>query len=98
MIMATGISSGAVNSNAANDLRIGFGTLVNLCESVRVEARTRFGQTFSLPVEFAGAASTFPGLEQISVVLLPELQGAGEVELTIIVGTERSNAARVSIK
>ena len=98
MIMATGISSGAVNSNTANDLRVGFGTLVNLSESVRVEARTRFGQTFSLPVEFAGAAGAFPGLEQISVVLLPELQGAGEVELTIIVGTERSNAARAFIK
>lgn len=98
LIMATGISSGAVNSNTANDLRVGPGTLVNLSESVRVEARTRFGQTFSLPVEFAGAAGTFPGLEQINVALLPELQGAGEVELTIIVGAERSNAARVSIK
>jgi uncharacterized protein (TIGR03437 family) len=98
MIMATGISSGAANSNAANDLRVGSTTLVNLSESVRVEAYTRAGQKFSLPVEYAGASGAFPGLEQINVVLLPELQGAGEIELTIIVGTERSNTARVSIK
>jgi uncharacterized protein (TIGR03437 family) len=98
MIMATGLKGGAVNSNAANDLRLGSATLVNLSESVRVEAHLRDGRTFSLPVEFAGAAGTFPGLEQVNVVLLPELQGAGDVDLTIIVGTERSNTAIVSIK
>ncbi|HEX8922695.1 MAG TPA: hypothetical protein VF766_14565, partial [Pyrinomonadaceae bacterium] len=98
MVMATGISSGAVNSNAANDLRIGSAVQVNLSESVKVEAHLRDGRTFSLPVEFAGAAGTFPGLEQVNVVMLPELQGAGEVELTIIVGVERSNTARVFIK
>jgi uncharacterized protein (TIGR03437 family) len=98
MIMATGISNGAANSNAANDVRTGTGTIVNLAESVRVEARTRDGRVFSLPVEFAGLASRFLGLEQVNVVLIPELQGAGGVELTIIVGTERSNIAGVTIR
>jgi uncharacterized protein (TIGR03437 family) len=96
--MATGITSGALNSNTANDVRVGSSTILNLSESVRVEAHLRDGRTFSLPVEFAGATGRFPGLEQINVVLLPELQGAGDVDLTVIVGTERSNAAIVSIK
>jgi uncharacterized protein (TIGR03437 family) len=98
MLMATGISSGAANSNPANDISVGSSTILNLAESVKVQARTRDGRTFSLPVEYAGAAGSFPGLEQINFVLIPELQGAGEVELTIIVGTERSNVASVSIR
>jgi uncharacterized protein (TIGR03437 family) len=96
--MATGLSAGAANSNAANDVRVGPVTLVNLAESVRVEARTRDGRTFRLPVEYAGLAGSFPGLEQVNVVLVPELQGAGEVDLTVIVGSVRSNAASVSVR
>ena len=97
-IMATGISAGAVNSSAANDVRIGPVTLVNLAESVQVEARTGDGRTFRLAVEYAGLSGSFPGLEQVNVVLPPELKGAGQVDLTIIVGTERSNAASVTIR
>jgi uncharacterized protein (TIGR03437 family) len=40
----------------------------------------------------------FPGLDQVNVVLLPELKGAGNVELTVIVGSQRSNTATVNIK
>jgi uncharacterized protein (TIGR03437 family) len=98
MVMATGISSGAVNSNTANDMRVGSTTILNLAESVSVQARTRDGRTFSLPVEYAGSANSFPGLEQVNIVLVPELQGAGSVDLTIIVGNERSNIASVSIR
>lgn len=98
MVMTTGISGGAVNSNTANDIRVGSNTILNLAESVSVQARTRDGRTFSLPVEYAGLAGSFPGLEQVNIVLIPELQGAGDVDLTIIVGTERSNIASVSIR
>lgn len=98
MVMTTGITGGAVNSNTANDIRVGSSTILNLAESVTVQARTRNGQTFSLPVEYAGQSGSFPGLEQVNVVLIPELQGAGDVELTIIVGNERSNTATVTIR
>jgi uncharacterized protein (TIGR03437 family) len=98
MLMATGITGGAVNSNTANDIRVGSSMILNLAESVTVQARTRDGRTFSLPVEYAGLAGSFPGLEQVNVVLIPELQGAGSVDLTIIVGTQRSNVANVSIR
>lgn len=98
MVMATGISGGAVNSNPANDIRVGTSTILNLAESVTVQARLRDGRTFSLPVEYAGLSGSFPGLEQVNVVLIPELQGAGSVDLTIIVGTERSNVASVTIR
>jgi uncharacterized protein (TIGR03437 family) len=70
----------------------------NLAESVRVEARTSNGLSFNLTVEYAGNQSAYPGLDQINVVLPPELKGAGAVELTIIAGNLRSNTATVNIK
>lgn len=98
MIMATGISAGAANKNTANDIRSGGSTVVNFAESVAVEAHTRAGRTYVLPVEYAGASGLLPGLEQVNVRLLPELKGAGDVTLTIIVGSERSNAATVFVR
>jgi uncharacterized protein (TIGR03437 family) len=98
MIMATGIRAGAQNKNTANDIRSGNSTLINFAESVTVEAHTRNGRTYILPVEYAGASGLLPGLEQVNVRLLPELKGAGDVELTIIVGNERSNMATVFVR
>jgi len=39
-----------------------------------------------------------PGLDQINVILIPQLKGAGTVQLTLIVGGQRSNAPTVFIK
>ena len=53
---------------------------------------------FTLPVEFAGAQGLLPGLDQVTMVLIPQLKGAGNVQLTLIVGGQRSNAPTVFIK
>jgi uncharacterized protein (TIGR03437 family) len=97
-IYATGISGSAANSNAGNDLTIGGTVRANFAESVTVEARLSDGRTFNLPVEFAGVQGTMPGLDQVTVVLIPQLQGAGRVELTLIVGGERSNAPAIVVQ
>jgi uncharacterized protein (TIGR03437 family) len=97
-LFTTGITSAATDTNTTNDLKIGTTTLVNLAEAVTVEAHTADGRTLQLPVEFAGTQDMFPGLDQVNVVLLPELKGAGSVELTLIIGGQRSNTATVNIK
>jgi uncharacterized protein (TIGR03437 family) len=53
---------------------------------------------FTLPVEFAGAQGLLPGLDQIDVVLIPELRGAGTISLSLIVNGRRSNAPTVFIQ
>ncbi|HEY0405168.1 MAG TPA: carbohydrate-binding protein [Pyrinomonadaceae bacterium] len=99
MLMATGISGGGVaNTNAGNDIRIGNTVLENFAESVIVEARLQDGRVFQLPVEFAGRQNTWAGLDQINVVLLPELRQAGTVELTLVVGLQRSNMTTISVR
>jgi uncharacterized protein (TIGR03437 family) len=98
IIFTTGISNGTANVNTANDLHIDIGAFANLAEAVTVEAHLADGRTLQLPVEFAGTQNTFPGLDQVNVVLVPELKGAGSVQLTIIVGNQRSNTATVNIK
>ncbi len=97
-IFATGISGSALNTDTSNDINIGGNIRANFAESVTVEARLSNGQTFNLPVEFAGAQGVLPGLDQITVILIPELKGAGTVQLTLIVGNQRSNAPSVTIK
>jgi uncharacterized protein (TIGR03437 family) len=95
---ATGISAGVVNKNLTNDILGPAGTILNLAESVKVEARTKAGATLTLTVEYAGRQNTMPGLDQIVVILPAELKGAGEVQLTITAGGQRSNTATVFVK
>ncbi|MCA1564681.1 MAG: hypothetical protein LC803_03280 [Acidobacteria bacterium] len=97
-LFATGISASAANADTSNDVRIEGGVLVNLAESVTVEARTGDGRVFQLPVEFAGAQGRQPGLDQISVVLHAELRGAGAVNLTVVTGGQRSNTATINLR
>jgi hypothetical protein len=96
MLFATGLNF-APNTDASNDIRIGDQTIANLAESVIVEARTQDGRVFQLPVEYAGVTSRPTLFNEIIVRLVPELRGAGTVELTIIVNGQRSNSATVSI-
>jgi uncharacterized protein (TIGR03437 family) len=97
-IFATGISAGASNTNITNDINIGGTLRPNFAESVTVEARLSDGRVFLLPVEFAGAQGVLPGLDQINVILVPELRGAGNVELTINIAGQRSNSPTVFIR
>jgi uncharacterized protein (TIGR03437 family) len=99
IIFTTGISSSTVsNFNKSNDVTLAGLSVPNLSESIGVEARTRTGQVFNLGVEYAGAQGIALGLDQVTVILPPELKGAGVVELTLITGNLRSNTATVSIK
>ncbi|MDQ1589970.1 MAG: hypothetical protein QOG71_597 [Pyrinomonadaceae bacterium] len=100
-LFATGMSAGAANIYPANDVRADDGRIIiNVAEALTVEARTRDGRLYHLPVEYAGAMldGRLPGLEQVNVLLHPELRGAGLVDLTIVVGGQRSNTATINIK
>lgn len=98
-ILTSGISTGVANTNSANDVVLADGqVLVNLAESVTVEARKNDGTVFTLPVEFAGSQGTLAGLDQVNVVLVPELRGAGSVQLTLVVNGVRSNAMRATVQ
>jgi hypothetical protein len=48
-----------------------------------IRAKTSDGRTFVLPVDYAGAGKILPGLDQIIIKLSPELEGAGQVLLSI---------------
>ncbi|HKP72948.1 MAG TPA: hypothetical protein VJT82_08425 [Pyrinomonadaceae bacterium] len=99
LLFATGIGAGVANASATNDVRLDGGVMLpNVAESVTVEARTGDGRVFQLPVEFAGAQGGLPGLDQINVVLVPELRGAGLVNLTVLAAGQRSNAATINVK
>lgn len=98
-IWASGISTGVANSDTRNDVILANGRiLANVAEGISVEARLADGQAFMLPVEYAGPQGSIVGLDQINVVLVPELRGAGNVQLTIMVGLVRSNTLRVVVQ
>jgi uncharacterized protein (TIGR03437 family) len=94
----TGISGSVFNLDGSNDIRVDGKIRANLAEGVTVEARLGNGQVLTLPVEFAGAQGTLPGLDQVTVILLSEMKGAGTVQLQLVVGGRRSNAPTVVIK
>jgi uncharacterized protein (TIGR03437 family) len=97
-LFATGLSSGLANATASNDINSGGVSLVNLAESMTVEAQTTDGKVFQLAVEYAGAEGNAAGLDQVVVVLPAALSGVGNVSLTMVAGSQRSNSVTVSIK
>jgi uncharacterized protein (TIGR03437 family) len=97
-ILASGLSTGLANSNVSNDIFLSNGKLLeNYAEAVTVEARTSAGKVFSLPVEFAGATSMQRGLDEVTIRLIPELAGAGNVQITVVAGGRRSNTAGIVV-
>jgi uncharacterized protein (TIGR03437 family) len=95
---ATGISGSVSNTSTSNDITVNGKTRVNLAEAISVEARLPDGTVLTLPVEFAGAQGNVPGLDQVTVILRPELKGAGIVQMTLIVGGRRTSNPTVIIK
>jgi uncharacterized protein (TIGR03437 family) len=96
---ATGVSSALVNTDISNDVLLANGQILpNLAESVKVEARTSGGTIVMLPVEYAGPQGMLSGLDQITVMLPVELSGAGSVQLTVIVGSARSNPVTIVVQ
>jgi hypothetical protein len=98
MIFAEGVVGLAQNTDPTNDIVVEGVTVPNLAESVVVEARTQNGQVYNLPVEFVGGWSLIDNLDSINVRLIPELQGAGVVELKILVDGRSSNAATIVVQ
>ncbi len=97
MFFASGFNNGVLNTNTSNDVSFGLNIFPNIAESVVVEARTSDNRIFQLPVEYVGPSGRSYGLDQINVRLIEELRGAGKVELTLIVGGQRSNMATVKL-
>jgi len=98
-ILTSGISTGVANTNTANDVLLNNGQIIaNLAESVTVEARTSDNRVILLPIEFAGAQGSLVGLDQVNVVLVPGLIGAGPVQLTLVVNGVRSNTMSVTLQ
>jgi len=98
-LFATGISANAaLNTYPGNDITLESGRVANFAEAVSMQARTSDGRTLSLPVEFAGANSRLAGADQVCVVLVEALRGAGTVELTLFIGGQRGNTATVNIR
>jgi hypothetical protein len=97
-IMATGLSSGLSNSDVSNDVWLSNGRLVeNLSENVFVSATAADGRVFWLKVEYAGAQGQLAGIDQINVVLPPQLAGAGTAQLKVVAGGQVSNTVTISL-
>ena len=96
-MITTGAMSGLANTNLSNDVWSNGKLLVNLAESVTVEARLSDGRVFNLPVEYAGVQGDQPGIEQVNFILIPELSGAGNVQLTVTAGGRRSNTMTIAV-
>ena len=98
MIFAAGVVGFAANTDPSNDVFADGVMIPNLAESVVVEAHTQDGRIYALPVEFAGGQSLIADLDHINVVIIPALQGAGLVDLTIIVNGQRSNSPTIIVR
>jgi uncharacterized protein (TIGR03437 family) len=98
MIFAAGVVGFAANTDPSNDVFAGGVLIPNLAESILVEAHTLDGRIYALPVEFAGGQSLIAGVDNINVVIIPELQGAGIIDLTLVVNGQRSNSPTIDIR
>ena len=71
-----------------------YGTGLRLAAAgqVKAQGRTDSGITLDLPVEFAGAAPGFFGLDQVNVVIPAEADGLGIIHLSMTAETATSNS------
>jgi uncharacterized protein (TIGR03437 family) len=97
-LFVTGVSGNASNNDSSNDVNRSGTIIPNFAESVVVEARTQDNRVYQLPVEFAGARNVVRGLDQVNVVLVPQLEGSGTVNLTMIVNGRRSNTPTIIVQ
>jgi uncharacterized protein (TIGR03437 family) len=73
-----------------------YGTGFRHAQSVSATAQDPAGNPYDLTVEFAGAAPGFIGLDQVNVVLPPDLDGAGTVTLSL--GADGFPANQVTVQ
>ena len=60
-----------------------YGTGLRFADTVTALAQDSAGNRYSMTVEFAGAAPGFFGLDQVNVLLPPDIDGAGIVSLVL---------------
>ncbi len=63
-----------------------------------VEAVDSRGKAFALPVETFGPSAVAEGIDEITAIVPGEMDGAGLVRLSLVVGTERSNAVKTIVR
>jgi trimeric autotransporter adhesin len=69
--------------------------MTNVANAVTAQATDSLGGVHSLPVEYAGAAPDFVGLDQVNVVVPPDLEGAGLVNVQLQAGNTTSNPVSI---
>ncbi|MBS1871611.1 MAG: hypothetical protein JSU00_00245 [Acidobacteria bacterium] len=72
-------------------------TITNAAAAVTAQALDSAGNVYTLPVEYAGAAPLYFGLDQVNVVLPPQLDGLGTLSLTISTTTASSNVVTFAV-
>jgi uncharacterized protein (TIGR03437 family) len=66
-------------------------SIVNVAANVGATAKDAAGNSHIFTVEYAGPAPGYFGLDQVNIVLPPELDGAGVVTLSLTAETSTSN-------
>ncbi|SPE34286.1 conserved exported hypothetical protein [Candidatus Sulfopaludibacter sp. SbA6] len=80
--------------NGGSDLRTRlaiYATGLRYATNVQAQGQNAAGTQFNFTVEYAGAAPGYFGLDQVNIVLPPELDGAGIVSLLITTELAASN-------
>jgi hypothetical protein len=96
-----GVSGGP--HSIANPISVGCAPTVLELYGTGLDAATIGGTQVSLAGQAAqvldvGPQGTYPGLDQINVVLPASLQGAGSVSITLTAGGVTSNAVNISVQ
>jgi len=68
-----------------------YGTGLRYADTVTALAQDSVGNRYSLTVEYAGAAPGFFGLDQVNLLLPPDLDGAGAVSLSLVADSHAAN-------
>ncbi len=72
-------------------------SIINIASNVLVQGMDTAGNQYTFTVEYAGISDpTYPGLDQVNIVLPAQLDGAGVVTLTI--GAENTTSNAVTFK
>ena len=72
-------------------------SITNVADHVTAIGKDTTGKNYTLVVEYAGAAPGFFGLDQVNIVLPPELDGAGVISLTLSTDTGTSNTVTFQV-
>jgi len=68
-----------------------YGTGLRYADTVTALAQDTAGNRYSLKVEYAGVAPGFFGLDQVNLLLPPDLDGAGAVSLSLVADRNAAN-------